>query len=242
MALVATAFTGIEIGAGVRAQSGSSETPVPELTLTVVLLAATEATWPGGHRNRVAAVERGITPAFGYGAPYPGASGTSTQLIWALPSRRYGPGPTPRPLACSAYGSRLPEPARTEIRARMRSPRFRTIDVSTGMGSPTARGPTHTCLSLFVWDDIAFFSPERDRHLGKASFAAQYPAHGLPRERFTSALANCRADSGPERFSRPYSVADFSLLILCQLILALLRFVLRSARQRLRSLGERWSK
>ena len=66
MALVATAFTGIEIGAGVRAQSGSSETPVPELTLTVVLVAATEATWPGGHRNRVAAVERGITPAFGY--------------------------------------------------------------------------------------------------------------------------------------------------------------------------------
>ncbi len=47
MALVATAFTGIEIGAGVRAQSGSSETPVPELTLTVVLPAATEATWQG---------------------------------------------------------------------------------------------------------------------------------------------------------------------------------------------------
>ena len=129
-----------------------------------------------------------------------------------------------------------------EIRARMRFPRFRTIDVSTGMGSPTARGPIHTCLSLFVWDDVAFSSPERDRHLGKASFAAQYPAHGLPCERFTSALANCRADSGPERLARPYSVADFRLLILCQLILALLRFVLRSARQRLRSLGERWSK
>ncbi len=48
LVLVATAFTGIEIGTGVRAQSGSSETPVPELTLTlVVLLAATEATWPG---------------------------------------------------------------------------------------------------------------------------------------------------------------------------------------------------
>ncbi len=38
----------------------------------------------------------------------------------------------------------LPEPARTEIRARMRSPRFRTKDVSTCMGSPTAQGPSHT--------------------------------------------------------------------------------------------------
>jgi hypothetical protein len=35
--------------------------------------------------------QRGITPAFGYGAPYPGASGTSTHLIWALPSTQYGP-------------------------------------------------------------------------------------------------------------------------------------------------------
>ncbi len=41
----------------------------------------------------------------------------------------------------TAYG--LPEPARTEVRARVRSPRFRTKDVSTCMGSPTARGPSH---------------------------------------------------------------------------------------------------
>jgi hypothetical protein len=33
--------------------------------------------------------QRGVTPAFGYGAPYPGASGTSTHLIWALPSTHY---------------------------------------------------------------------------------------------------------------------------------------------------------
>jgi len=35
--------------------------------------------------------QRGVTPAFGYGAPYPGASGTSTHLIWALPSTHYEP-------------------------------------------------------------------------------------------------------------------------------------------------------
>ncbi len=40
-----------------------------------------------------------------------------------------------------------------------------------------------------AWDDVAFSSAERDRHLGKASFAAQYPAHGLPCERFAAGLA-----------------------------------------------------
>jgi hypothetical protein len=32
---------------------------------------------------------RGITPAFGYSAPHPGAEGTSTLLIHALPSAHY---------------------------------------------------------------------------------------------------------------------------------------------------------
>ena len=35
--------------------------------------------------------QRGITPAFGYSAPYPSASGTPTHLIWALPSTHYTP-------------------------------------------------------------------------------------------------------------------------------------------------------
>jgi hypothetical protein len=34
--------------------------------------------------------QRGVTPAFGYGAPYPSTSGTLTHLIWALPSTHYG--------------------------------------------------------------------------------------------------------------------------------------------------------
>jgi len=33
--------------------------------------------------------QRGITPAFGYGAPHPSAEGTSTPLIHALPSAHY---------------------------------------------------------------------------------------------------------------------------------------------------------
>src|SRR6516165_7719903 len=34
--------------------------------------------------------QRGITPAFGYGAPHLSAGGTSTLPIWALPSAHYG--------------------------------------------------------------------------------------------------------------------------------------------------------
>jgi hypothetical protein len=34
--------------------------------------------------------QRGITPAFGYGAPHPSAEGTSTPLTHALPSTHYG--------------------------------------------------------------------------------------------------------------------------------------------------------
>ena len=35
--------------------------------------------------------QRGITPAFGYGAPHPSAEGTSTPLTHALPSTHYWP-------------------------------------------------------------------------------------------------------------------------------------------------------
>ena len=34
--------------------------------------------------------QRGVTPAFGYGAPHPSAEGTSTPLTHALPSAHYG--------------------------------------------------------------------------------------------------------------------------------------------------------
>src|SRR5271165_3447657 len=49
--------------------------------------------------------QRGITAAFGYGAPHPSAGGTSTLLIWALPSAPYGPirhlpRPAPDPHGC----------------------------------------------------------------------------------------------------------------------------------------------
>src|SRR5712692_10955925 len=57
-----------------------------------------------------------------------------------------------------AFMSRSGMPCRT----RMRPPRFRTKDVSTCMGSPTARGPPTQAIAR-VW--YAFSSAERDRHL-----------------------------------------------------------------------------
>ena len=51
--------------------------------------------------------QRGVTPAFGYGAPYPGTSGTLTHLIWALPSTHYGPLRHPKAPGLSLTGVRL---------------------------------------------------------------------------------------------------------------------------------------
>jgi hypothetical protein len=51
--------------------------------------------------------QRGVTPAFGYRAPYPGASGTSTHLIWALPSTHYEPLRHPLAPGLSLTGVRL---------------------------------------------------------------------------------------------------------------------------------------
>jgi hypothetical protein len=49
------------------------------------------------------------------------------------------------------------------LRARMRLPRFRAKNFSTCARSPTARGSSHASHS--PWDDVAFSSSERDRHL-----------------------------------------------------------------------------
>ncbi len=50
------------------------------------------------------------------------------------------------------------------LRARTRLPRFRAKNFSTCTRSPTARGSSHASHS--PWDDVAFSSTERDRHLG----------------------------------------------------------------------------
>jgi hypothetical protein len=97
------------------------------------------------------------------------------------------------------------------VRARMRSPRFRTKDVSTCMGSPTARGPAPA--SPFAGADVAFSSTERDRHLGIR------PVSQLNTQPVVSPVNASRRPSrdaahhsGPGRLARPYPVEDLHLL------------------------------
>src|SRR5580765_775139 len=95
--------------------------------------------------------------------------------------------------SASAFMSRSGMPCRT----RMRSPRFRAKDVSTCMGSPTARGPPTQAIAR-EWCCL-LFSGTRSAPRNWTRFAARYPAHGLPCERFTAALAN----SGSGWLARP---------------------------------------
>jgi hypothetical protein len=72
-------------------------------------------------------------------------------------------------------------------RTRMRPPRFRTKDVSTCMGSPTARGsssPSHSSARM-----LPSLKRTRSAPRNSTRFAARYPAHGLPCERFKLSLA-----------------------------------------------------
>jgi hypothetical protein len=73
------------------------------------------------------------------------------------------------------------------VRARVRSPRFRTKDVATCMGSPTARGsssPSHSGGRMLPSRLRTGSAPRNSTR-----FAARYPAHGRPCERFKLSLA-----------------------------------------------------
>ena len=59
---------------------------------------------------------------------------------------------------------RFDHPARHNVRAWMRPPRFRTKDVTTCMGSTTAQGPP--LQAIYARSDIALSSAERDRRPG----------------------------------------------------------------------------
>src|SRR5262249_27491162 len=72
--------------------------------------------------------------------------------------------PTSHPRACPSFGSCLHGPVRSAGRTRMRSPKFRRKDISTCMGSPTARGSSSA--SPLRGEDVAFRPTGRRQHLG----------------------------------------------------------------------------
>ena len=111
----------------------------------------------------------------------------------------------------------------------MRSPRFRTKDVSTCMGSPTARGSSP--VSQLRRKDVAFSSAERDRHLGIR------PVSQLNIQPVVSPVNASRRPSrdaahhsGPGWLARPFPRGRLAPPILCQLSWRTLHRVKRGCR------------
>src|SRR5215470_17282818 len=97
------------------------------------------------------------------------------------------------------------------VRARMRLPRFRAKNVSTCTRSPTARGSSHASHS--PWDDVAFSSTERDRHLGirPVSQLNTWPVVS-PVNASRRPSRDAAHHSGSGRMTSPYPMGDFHLL------------------------------
>ena len=77
--------------------------------------------------------------------------------------RYYAAVRTPHPRTCPSFGCCLHGPVRRARRTPMRSPRFQRKDVSTCMGSSTARGSSSA--SHLRGEDVAFRPTERRQHL-----------------------------------------------------------------------------
>ncbi len=100
---------------------------------------------------------------------------------------------------------------RTAVAGDMRPPRFRTKDVSTCMGSPTARGPSHARRLSHE-----MMLPSRQ---AKGIGTSEMPVSQLNTQPMVSPVNASRQTSrsaahhsGPERLARPYSAVDFHLL------------------------------
>src|SRR6266404_9155249 len=97
------------------------------------------------------------------------------------------------------------------VRTRMRLPRFRAKNFSTCARSPTARGSSHASHS--PWDDVAFSSTERDRHLGirPVSQLNTWPVVS-PMNASRRPSRDAAHHSGSGRMASPYPMGDFHLL------------------------------
>ena len=92
--------------------------------------------------------QRGITPAFGYGAPHPSAEGTSTPLTHALPSTHYEPLRHPMRPGLSLAGVRLVIPDHAQGLPVLRTLSFMYV-----------LPPLPRCSG---WASSSLFSPSRD--------------------------------------------------------------------------------
>ena len=144
--------------------------------------------------------------------PFPPRLPPGVAFLCSVASPVLWPHPTSHPRTCSACGL---SPSRAgpahRVRAWMRSPRFRAKNVSTCTRSPTARGSSHASHS--PWDDVAFSSAERDRHLGirPVSQLNTWPVVS-PVNASRRPSRDAAHHSGSGRLARPYPVGDLHLL------------------------------
>jgi hypothetical protein len=146
-----------------------------------------------------------------WAGPFPPRPPPEVTFLCSVASSVLWPSPTSHPRACSAYGFRLPEPARTEVRARVRSPRFRTKDFSTRMGSPTAQGPSRT---RHHSREMMLPSPQQKKISTLEELVSQLNTQLMvsPVNASRQPSRTVAHHSGPERLARPYSAVDFHLL------------------------------
>ena len=135
--------------------------------------------------------QRGVTPAFGYGALHPSTSGTSTHLSTSLPSAHYGAVRLP----VLVHHRRTSSTSRCGLgscaKASTGPPGSQARCVRACSGSQTAQGSRPSRES--DGPDVAFRSFSQRRHPGgEEAFAAQYPAHAFPCQRFAGVLAGAQ--------------------------------------------------
>ena len=137
--------------------------------------------------------QRGITPAFGYGAPHPSTSGTSTHLSTSLPSAHFVTVRLPIDVHVGLLVQDLLQPARSQLRVG----RCWGLPVLARGISMLARGlrPRRVLRMLALSPPQALPSAYGNSvsTLISGTFAAQWPACMCRCQRFTSSLATVRA-------------------------------------------------
>ena len=119
-------------------------------------------------------------------------------------------GPTSHARPSSPFVVRLHDAALVCAKASTGPPGSRARCVRACSGSQTAQGSRPSCVS--DGPDMAFRLFRQRRHPGgEEDFAAQYPAHACPCQRFTGVLANARRMTRSTMWlARPSSSGSFS--------------------------------
>src|SRR5262245_35708327 len=152
----------------------------------------------GGHPALLDSVrsQRGVTPAFGYGALHPSTSGTSTHLSTSLPSAHYQRIRLPRQRRPSYGWSIQSAYSIDRVQDHRGSPRFRDASISARavLSDPAGvSGPLASCGSLLVPSKFSTLSASGSPNHEAQSLHVRYgPDVALP------TLSPCRCLHKPK--------------------------------------------